>query len=86
MGARSRRTFLRGAAALCAAGGAGVPVRAEPASLRLGYGVAAEEPLWLLLAQPSLGKNYVKAYTLDATPLQGSDKRPTPLEAGSTLR
>ena len=54
--------------------------------MRLGYGVAAEEPLWLLLAQPSLGKNYVKAYTLDATPLQGSDKRPTPLEAGSTLR
>jgi ABC-type nitrate/sulfonate/bicarbonate transport system substrate-binding protein len=83
MGARSRRTFLRGAAALCAAGGAGVPVRAEPASLRLGYGGAAEEPFWLLLAQPSLGKNYGKAFTLDATRFQGSDKRAQAFEAGA---
>ena len=48
---------------------------AAPVTLRLGYGVAAEEPLWLLLAKPELGPNYGKIYTLDATRFPASDKR-----------
>src|SRR5215475_2656495 len=44
-------------------------------TLRLGYGAAAEEPLWLLLAKPDLVKNYGKTYTLEGTRFTGSDKR-----------
>ena len=83
MGAISRRTFLRGTAALYAAGSAGFAAHAEPTTLRLGYGGAAEEPFWLLIAKPSLGKNYGTAYTLDATRFQGSDKRAQAFEAGA---
>src|SRR6516162_189871 len=83
MGAISRRTFLRGTAALYAAGSAGFAAHAEPTTLRLGYGGAAEEPFWLLIAKPSLGSNHGKAYTLDATRFQGSDKRAQAFEAGA---
>lgn len=83
MRASDRRTFLRGAATACAAASLGSRVRAGPATLRLGYGGAAEEPFWLLIARPSLGKNYGKAYTLDATRFQGSDKRAQAFEAGA---
>ena len=33
-------------------------VRADPLKIRLGYGVAAEEQLWLLLAKPDIGTHY----------------------------
>jgi len=56
---------------------------AAPVTLRIGYGGAAEEPLWLLIAKPELGKNYGKLYTLDATRFQGSDKRAQAFEAGA---
>ena len=49
--------------------------RGEPVTFRLGYGGAAEEPMWLLIAKPDLAKNYGKAYTLDATRFASSDKR-----------
>ena len=39
--------------------------RAQPVVFRLGYGGAAEEPVWLLVAKPDLARNYGKAYTLD---------------------
>jgi ABC-type nitrate/sulfonate/bicarbonate transport system substrate-binding protein len=58
-------------------------LRAAPVTLRIGYGGAAEEPLWLLIAKPELGKNYGKLYTLDATRFQGSDKRAQAFEAGA---
>jgi ABC-type nitrate/sulfonate/bicarbonate transport system substrate-binding protein len=58
-------------------------LRAAPVTLRIGYGGAAEEPLWLLIAKPELGKNYGKVYTLDATRFQGSDKRAQAFEAGA---
>ena len=58
-------------------------VLAQPATLRLGYGTAAEEPLWLVVAKPDLAKNYGKAYTLDATRFTGSDKRGQAFEAGA---
>jgi hypothetical protein len=40
---------------------------AQPATLRLGYGTAADEPLWLVVAKPDLARNYGKAYTLAAS-------------------
>ena len=44
----------------------------QPVVFRLGYGGAAEEPMWLLVAKPDLARNYGKAYTLDATRFTGS--------------
>ncbi len=55
----------------------------QPVTLRLGYGTAAEEPLWLVVAKPELAKNYGKAYVLDATRFTGSDKRGQAFEAGA---
>ena len=55
----------------------------QPATLRLGYGAAAEEPLWHLVAEPELTGNSGKAYTLDATRFTGSDKRAQAFEAGA---
>jgi ABC-type nitrate/sulfonate/bicarbonate transport system substrate-binding protein len=83
MSAIGRRTFLRGAAAASMLGGGRFTraARAAPVTLRIGYGGAAEEPLWLLIAKPELGKNYGKIYTLDATKFQGSDKRAQAFEA-----
>src|SRR5690242_1680821 len=56
---------------------------AEPVTLRLGYGGAAEEQVWLLIAKPELGKNHGKLYKLDATRFQSSDKRAQAFEAGA---
>jgi ABC-type nitrate/sulfonate/bicarbonate transport system substrate-binding protein len=55
----------------------------QPVTLRLGYGTAAEEPLWLTVARPDLARNQGKAYTLDATRFTGSDKRSQAFEAGA---
>ena len=57
--------------------------QAQPVTLRLGYGAAAEEPLWLLLAKPDLVKNYGKTYALEGTRFTGSDKRAQAFEAGA---
>jgi len=77
--------LLRGTVVGCILGstGFGGMLRAAPVTLRIGYGGAAEEPLWLLIAKPELGKNYGKVYTLDATRFQGSDKRAQAFEAGA---
>lgn len=85
MSAIGRRTLLRGTVVGCVLGstGFGAMLRAAPVTLRIGYGGAAEEPLWLLIAKPELGKNYGKVYTLDATRFQGSDKRAQAFEAGA---
>src|SRR5262249_18597435 len=56
---------------------------AQPVTLRLGYGTAAEEPLWVIVAKPELAKNYGKAYALDGTRFPGSDKRRQAFEAGA---
>jgi ABC-type nitrate/sulfonate/bicarbonate transport system substrate-binding protein len=58
-------------------------VRADPVTLRLGYGAAAEEPLWLVIARPELWANHGKSYTLDATRFVSSDKRAQAFEAGA---
>ena len=57
--------------------------RAEPLVIRLGYSLAAEEQLWLLMADPSLAKNYGKLYTLDATRFTGSSQRAQAFAAGA---
>jgi ABC-type nitrate/sulfonate/bicarbonate transport system substrate-binding protein len=58
-------------------------VAAEPVTLRLGYGNAAEEQVWLLIAEPEIGKNQGKLYRLDATQFRGSDKRMQAFAAGA---
>src|SRR5579871_1777100 len=79
-----RRDVLRGSVATGLVAGLGAPSRAaEPVTLRLGYGPAAEEQVWLLIAKPELGKNSGKLYRLDATRFTGSDKRAQAFEAGA---
>jgi ABC-type nitrate/sulfonate/bicarbonate transport system substrate-binding protein len=77
-----RNAVLRAAALLVGLVVAGASM-AQPVTLRLGYGPAAEEPLWLIIAKPDLAKNRGKAYMLDATRFTGSDKRSQALEAGA---
>jgi len=83
MNAIDRRDVLRGVVATGLLGSAGaMPASAaEPVTLRLGYGGAAEEQVWLLIAKPELGKNNGKLYKLDATRFQSSDKRAQAFEA-----
>jgi ABC-type nitrate/sulfonate/bicarbonate transport system substrate-binding protein len=85
MDAVARRDVLRGFVATGVIGGigAGPAAAAEPVTLRLGYGGAAEEQVWLLIAKPELGKNSGKLYKLDATRFQSSDKRAQAFEAGA---
>jgi ABC-type nitrate/sulfonate/bicarbonate transport system substrate-binding protein len=58
-------------------------VQADPLKLRIGYGVAAEEQLWLLIAKPEIGTHYGKLYTIEGTRFTGSDKRAQAFEAGA---
>ncbi len=48
---------------------------ADPVTIRLGYSVAAEEQLWLLMAKPDLGANYGTLYTLEPTRFASSSQR-----------
>jgi len=67
---------LRRIAAVCLLGvvaASGDAARGQPVTFRLGYGGAAEEPMWLLVSKPDLAKNYGKAYILDATRFTSSD-------------
>ena len=57
--------------------------QADPIKLRIGYGVAAEEQLWLLIAKPEIGTHYGKLYTIEGTRFTGSDKRAQAFEAGA---
>src|SRR5262249_9679538 len=56
---------------------------AQPVTFRLGYGGAAEEPMWLTIAKPHLASHHGKAYTLEATKFTSSDKRAQAFEAGA---
>jgi ABC-type nitrate/sulfonate/bicarbonate transport system substrate-binding protein len=85
---RTARDFVirwMAAASLAAviAGYAGVAHGQQPVTIRLGYGGAAEEPMWLIVAKPDLAKNYGKAYTLDSIKFTSSDKRAQAFEAGA---
>jgi len=82
-GYNSKATLRRMACVLALTAASVSAALAQPATLRLGYGTAAEEPLWLVVAKPDLARNYGKAYTLDATRFTGSDKRGQAFEAGA---
>src|SRR5262252_904505 len=79
---RSARTIAAACFMALAAIGADA-ARAQPVTFRLGYGGAAEEPMWLIVAKPDLAKNHGKAYTLEATKFTSSDKRAQAFEAGA---
>ncbi|MDX3907095.1 MAG: ABC transporter substrate-binding protein [Pigmentiphaga sp.] len=68
---------LLGGALACGA------VAAQPTTLRLGTGGAAEEQLWLLQAKPDVGTAQGKHYTLDVTRFAGAEKRFQALEASA---
>lgn len=59
------------------------PARAEPTTIRLGYGAAVEEQLWLMLARPDLAPNLGKAYKLDPARFPSAEKRVQAFEAGA---
>jgi ABC-type nitrate/sulfonate/bicarbonate transport system substrate-binding protein len=71
------------AACLLALVHVGVAQGQQPVTFRLGYGGAAEEPMWLLVAKPDLGSNAGKAYRLDPIKFVSSDKRAQAFEAGA---
>ena len=56
---------------------------AAPVTIRLGIGGASAENLQLLLARPDLTPNQNKAYRLDYTRFEGTDKRFQAFEAGA---
>jgi ABC-type nitrate/sulfonate/bicarbonate transport system substrate-binding protein len=58
-------------------------ITAQPVKIRIGYGTAAEEQLWLLIAKPDIGRHYGKAYTIEGTRFTGSDKRAQAYEAAA---
>src|SRR6476659_10158252 len=76
-------SVMRGIAAMCLLGSFCFPepATADPPTLRLGYGAAAEEQLYLLLAKPDIGKNYGKAYKLESLRFQSSTQRSQAFEA-----
>ncbi|MGB6538505.1 MAG: ABC transporter substrate-binding protein [Xanthobacteraceae bacterium] len=79
----TRRQVCAGVAGATALGAVSVPARAEPLTIRLGYSLAAEEQLWLLMADHALAKNYGTLYTLDATRFTGSSQRAQAFAAGA---
>jgi ABC-type nitrate/sulfonate/bicarbonate transport system substrate-binding protein len=86
MMADGKRYVMRGMAAICILGSAcfaGLSWAADPPTLRIGYGSAAEEQLYLLLAKPDIGKNYGNTYKLEASRFQSSTQRAQAFEANA---
>jgi ABC-type nitrate/sulfonate/bicarbonate transport system substrate-binding protein len=57
--------------------------QADPVTIRVGRGSAAEEQLWLMEALPSITPNQGKAYKIEMTLFRGTDKRFQAYEAGA---
>ncbi|MEO7241896.1 MAG: ABC transporter substrate-binding protein [Variovorax sp.] len=57
--------------------------QAETTPIRIGYGVAAEEQLWLMMAKPDVSPNQGKTYSIEAMRFPGADKRVQAFEAGA---
>jgi ABC-type nitrate/sulfonate/bicarbonate transport system substrate-binding protein len=55
---------------------------AEPVTIRVGRGGAAEEQLWLMVAKPEIAPNQGKAYKLNLVSFPATDKRFLAFEAG----
>lgn len=56
---------------------------ADPVTIRVGRGAAAEEQLWLMEALPSITPNQGKAYKIEMTLFRGTDQRFQAYEAGA---
>lgn len=76
--------LLRACIALAAAGLFAAPALtlAQPVTIRVGHGSAAEEQLWLMKAKPDLTPGQGKAYKLEYTLFRGGDTRNQAFEAG----
>jgi ABC-type nitrate/sulfonate/bicarbonate transport system substrate-binding protein len=79
----TRRQVCAGIATATTVTAGSASARAQTLTIRLGYSLAAEEQLWLLMADHSLAKNYGKLYTLDATRFTGSSQRAQAFAAGA---
>jgi ABC-type nitrate/sulfonate/bicarbonate transport system substrate-binding protein len=55
---------------------------AQPVTIRVGHGSAAEEQLWLMKAKPDITPNQGKLYNLEFTLFRGGDTRYQAFEAG----
>jgi len=55
---------------------------ADPLTIRVGHGSAAEEPLWTMKAAPEATPHQGKSYQLEYTLFRGTDKRFQAFEAG----
>ncbi len=78
------RTALVGFIALGSFSGAfGGAAQADPLKIRVGIGVAVEEPMWLLIARPDLAPHQGKDYTIEFSRFSGADKRIQAFEAGA---
>jgi ABC-type nitrate/sulfonate/bicarbonate transport system substrate-binding protein len=71
----TRRQACAAIATVAGLSGSVKPASAAPFNIRLGYSLAAEEQLWLLMAKPDLGNNYGALYTLEATRFTSSSQR-----------
>jgi ABC-type nitrate/sulfonate/bicarbonate transport system substrate-binding protein len=71
------------AAAVLAAALPTLAQAADPLTIRVGRGSAAEEQLWLMQALPSITPNQDKAYKIDMTLFRATDKRFQAYEAGA---
>lgn len=83
MNSLSRRQVCAGVATAAGLSFDVTRARSAPLAIRLGYSLAAEEQLWLLMAKPSLSKNYGTVYTLDTTRFTGSSQRAQAFAAGA---
>ncbi|WP_144151050.1 ABC transporter substrate-binding protein [Paraburkholderia sp. BCC1885] len=55
----------------------------DPVKIRLGYGVAVEEPVWLVIAKPALAVHQGHEYSLQPSRFSGADKRMQAFAAGA---
>jgi ABC-type nitrate/sulfonate/bicarbonate transport system substrate-binding protein len=83
MASLNRRQLCRGIAVLAGSSLSVRRSRAAPPTIRLGYSLAAEEQLWLLMAKPDLGKNFGVLYTLEPTRFTSSSQRAQAFAAGA---
>jgi ABC-type nitrate/sulfonate/bicarbonate transport system substrate-binding protein len=75
-----RMTF---AALAVVASATGFAASAQPVTIRLGHGAAAEDQLWLMAAKPDLFPNIGKVYAIEWTRFPATDKRFQAFEAGA---
>lgn len=54
----------------------------EPVTMRIGHGAAAEEPFWLMAADPELTEHQGTWYEFDLAPFRGTEERLQAYQAG----